>query len=342
MSDKKKRLLNLFTSDTSYNYHLIRTEEPNGHLIYLIKNGSKLNSDTLEFSPTIIIEELIKECAVEIEKFAPAIFFTKEFDTNILKEKLNNKLSEASKFSKFIEKIKNKYRILEVKDALLYMKDPEAYKEAEKEKYKEHQNELLGKIIEQMKEREKEREEFLLKYDNDLIKLLKDYFESKVEYEKRDFDFDSEINNVIGHLIDQETWIKVDDKPFVCKINISSLEQDRMDVFLTDNNISYTATLRFEKTVLITENVIKVDESPKIMTDYEILSKLYDIDILSVSEWEFKNNAERFEYVIDYLVPIFKEKKEKKEKEFVENVLKEQIGDEVGDEELKSDEEISN
>jgi hypothetical protein len=320
----KKRLLDLFTEDTSYNFHLIRTENPNGHLIYLAKNGTKLKTDTLEFSPTTIIEELIKKCSVQFEKFAPAIFFTEEFDTNMLKEKLNNKFFETPEFSKFIEKIKNKYKILEIKDSLEYKKDPEAYTKAKREEAISHQKELIGDLIEQMNERKKKREETLLAYNNDLFKLLKEYLENKVEYEKRDFDIDSELGTLFDSLIDPETWIKNDYKPFVYKIKICSLETDKVNVFLTNNINSYTATLRFDKTVLITENVIKIDESPEIMSDYEILAKLYDVDIISVNEWEFKNNTEKFEYVIDYLVPIFKENKAKREKEFVESVLKEE------------------
>lgn len=327
--NKKKNLLNLFTQDVSYNYHLVKTEEPNGHLIYLIKNGSELNVETLEFAPTRIAEELIQECSVQIEKFAPAIFFTEDTNTEKLKYELNDKLSENAEFSAFIESIKDEYRILEVKDSLLFKKDPEAY-EAEKQKeYQDHQKELWEKVIEEHKEKVKRRNDSIMAYDNDLFKLLKEYFESIIEYEKRDFALDSELEKIVGNLIDPETWIKINDNPFACRIEPISFDgNDKLNVFLTDNNdYSYTATLRFDKTVLVTENIVRInkgDALPDCMTDYEFISKLYDVDITTVKDWEYKNDTDRFEYVIDYLTPIFKENKDKKEKEMLDKILKEQ------------------
>jgi len=306
---------------------VILTQGPDGHLIYLIKNGSKLDAETLEFSPTRIAEELINECSIKIEKFAPGIFFTEENNTIELKEKLNFKLSESDEFSLLIDSIKDEYRILEVNDSLLFKKDPDAYNEAKQKEHDEHQKELWSDMLEQISEKKKKRDESLTAYNNDLIKLLKEYFEDTIEFEKRDLNLASELDNLIGNLIDPETWIKIEDKPFSCRIEICSLDSDRMNVYLTDNNdYSYTATLKFDKTVLITENVVKInegDELPEIMNDYEVLNKLYDIDSKSIKDWEYKNDAERFEYVIDYLAPIFKEKKEKRTEELLEKILKE-------------------
>lgn len=327
--NKKKNLLNLFTQDVTYNYHLIKTEEPNGHLIYTIKNGSNLDIDTLEFSPTLIVEELMNDCGVKVEKFAPSIFFTEEYNTEKLIYELNDKLSQESNFSDFINKIKDEYRILEVKDSLLYKKDPNAYNEAKEKEKKEHQEELLGDFIKQLNEQKKRREEALLKYNNNFIKLLKDQLESTIEYEKRDFNLNLELEKIISNLIDPETWIKVDDKPFICKIETISIEEDKINLFLTNNYEFYTATLRFDKTMLITENVIKIDnkeEFPKTKSDYDILIELFDVELdeQTKTEWEFKNEKDRIEYVIDYLVPIFKANKVKREAEFLEKYLKEE------------------
>lgn len=200
--NKKKNLLNIFSQDVSYNYHVVKTAEPDGHLIYLIKNGSELNTDTLEFSPTKIVEDLVKDCEVSIEKFAPAIFFTEEANTEKLKYELNDKLSETAEFSAFIDSIKDEYRILEVKDSLLFKKDPEAYEEAKRKEYEEHQKELWDEVIEQHKAKQKGREETLMSYNNDLIKLMKEYFEGIIEYEKRDFNWDAELGLklMIDHL----------------------------------------------------------------------------------------------------------------------------------------------
>jgi len=324
---KKKNLLNLFTQDTLYNYHIISNEEPTGHLIYLMNNSLKLDKDSLEFSSTKIIEELIKNCSIIVEKFAPAIFFTDESNTENLKEKLNTNFSESTDFSVFIESIKDEYRILEIKDSLLYKKDPVAYENAKKEDHAEKQKESWDKMISQLEEKKKKREDYLLAYNNDLSKLLKEYLDSVIEYEKNDFNFNSEIEKIVSNLIDEDTWIKIDEKPFSCKINVISLEKEKLNVFLSDNINSYTATLRLDKTILITENVVKIeknDKLPEIITDYNFLSELYSVDLSSVDEWEFKNDSDRLKYVIDYLVPIFKEEKDKKEKEFVEKILKEE------------------
>lgn len=322
--NKRKSLLDLFTQDASYNYHLVRTIEPNGHLLYLIKNGEILEQDTLEFKPTAIVEELIKECSVQIEKFAPAIFWTEEFDTTELKEKLNVKLSEEPNFSNFIDSIKEEYRILEVQDSLLFKKDPEAYAEAKKAEYAEHQKELMEDFLKQHTESKNKREEAILAYNNNLFKLLKEYFESIIEYEKRDFNFSSELEKIVGSLIDPETWIKIEDQPFACRIEICSLLEDRIKVYLTDNNeYSYTATLRLDEIHLITEDAIRIDESvtsPSIKSDYDILAQLYDVDIKSVPEWNYKNETDRFEYVIDYLIPIFKEESEKRKQEYLDKI----------------------
>jgi hypothetical protein len=323
--NKKKNLLNLFTQDTQHNYHIVKTTGPDGHLLYLMKNGLDLNVESLEFKPTSIAEELVKECDVKIEKFAPSIFFTEETDTDELKIKLNFKLYESEDFSKFIDEIKDEYRILEVKDSLLYKNDPEAYKKAHDKEREEHQKELWEEYMNQLKEKSKRREDTLISYNNDLIKLLKEYFESIIEFEKRDFDLTSELDKLLGNIIDEKTWIKINDVPFICRTEVCSLQKDRIDVYLTDNNdYSYTATLRFDKTTLLTENIVRINKGDKLplsMQDYEFISQLFDVDIANVKEWDFKNHTDRFEYVIDYLLPIFKENKESKEKEFLEREL---------------------
>ena len=338
--NNKKRLLNLFTEDTSYNYHLVKTTDPDGHLMYLIKNGSALDKDLLEFYPTSIAEELVNDCSVKIEKVAPSIFFTEENNTEKLKYDLNDKLSESSEFSEFIENIKDEYRILEVKDTLLYKKDPKAYEEAKQKEHDEHQKELFGDFIEQLKEKKKQREDAISAYDSDLIKLFNEYFDSVIEFEKRDFNFTLELDKIVGNLIDEETWIKIDDKPYICRIEILKLVKDRMDVFLTDNNdYSYTATLRLDKISLITENVNRInigDEIPISMPDYEVLAILYNIDFSLVTDWEYKNETDRLEYVIDYLVPIFKEEKEKRKQEYLDKIKEDEesnIENSINDEE---------
>jgi hypothetical protein len=326
---KKQSLLKLFSRDRDYNYHIIKLEDQEGHLIYLMRNGSELISDSLEFAPTLIVEELIAECGVKIEKIAPAIFFTEENNTEKLRYELGEKISEDSEFSTFVNSIKDEYRILEVKDTLLYKKDPKGYEEAKRKEKAEQQQELLEEMLKQHDEKISQREKYLLSYNNDLIKLLADQFEGKIEFEKREFNLNSEFENIVSNLVDAETWIKIDEIPFVCIMEIISLEKDRVNVYLTDNNeYSYTATLRFEKTDLLTENVERIEKSekPDQLSDYKVLSIVYsdELSLLkSDEEWEFKNDTERLEIIIDYLAPIFKIKKDEKEKEYVDAYLKE-------------------
>jgi len=326
--NKKKNLMKLFTQDVEYNYHLIKTEDIDGHLIYVIKNGSKLDKELFEFNQTLILEELISECDVKIEKFAPSVFFTEENNIDELKYKLNDKLSEDKDFSEFIEEIKDEYRILEIKDSILYKKDPEEYEKIKQKEHEEKQKELWDDVVKKHQEKMKRREEALLEYDNNLVKLLKELLDSTIEFEKRDFNLELELEKIVSNLIDPATWIKIDENPFVCRIEPISLEKDKMNVFLTDNNdYSYTATLRFDKTVLITENVVRInkgDSLPVIMSDHKFLSELYDIDFSNVPEWDFKNDTDKFNHVIDHLAPIFKAEKEKKEKEFIEKLENEE------------------
>lgn len=316
----KKNLIDIFTKDTKYNYHLIRTDDPIGHLLYLMKNGSQLTTDSLEFVTTRVAEELVKDCGVEIEKIAPGIFFTNENNTEKLKYELNERLIENNEFSSFIESIKDQYRILEIKDSLLYKKDPEAYEEAKKKEHVEKQKELLEQLKNQIENSKIERENALLSYNNNLIKLIRDHFDDVIEFEQADFNFQKEIETIIFNLIDEETWLKIDGVPFSCNIEIISMEREQMKVFLTDNNLLYTATLKFDKAKLIAENFEKIEKSPNNITDYDFLSCLYDIDTNSIQDWEFKNHTEKFQYIINLLVPILKKEKKKKQEEIIKKL----------------------
>lgn len=324
--DKKKNLLKLFTDDVTYNYHLIKTNDPDGHLIYLIKNGSNLERSTLEFSLTLIVEELIKECMVKVEKFAPAVFWCDDIDTSILKTKLNKKLNESVNFSEFIEYIKDDYRILEIRDSLLYKKNPEEYNAERKKERDIQQRELLEDFIKQEKNKQEQLETILLEYNNNIIKLMIDWFKPIIEFENKDFDFSIELDKFIGRFIDPETWINVNGKPLVCRSEIISLNEDNMKVFLTDNENSYIATLRFYKTKFVTENIQKLNswDRPQVSMGYDIIIKLFDVNIDVVSEWFSMTDSDKMEYLIDLLVPIFKEEKREKEQKYIDSVKSEE------------------
>jgi hypothetical protein len=293
-----------------------------------MKDGLELNVDTLEFSPTKIIEELIDECDVKIEKFAPSIYFTEEINTNDLKLKLKYKLYESDIFSNFINTIKDEYRALEVMDSLLYKKNPKAYEDAKQKEHEEHQKELWEEYTKQIEDKKKKREDYLISYNNDLKKLLQEYFESSIEFEKRDFNFSKEIDNLLNNLIDNEKWIKVNDKPLTCINDVVSIKNDSLDMFFTDNNdYSFTAKLRFDKTSLITENIKKISDKndiPNILKDYEALIQLYDIDVNIFQDWMFKNETDKFNNVIDHLSSLFKTKKEEEQKRLIESIIDEE------------------
>lgn len=323
----RERLKKLFTDDTSYIYHVIKTEEPNGHLVYLMKSDSELKLDSLEFESTKIVEDVVKDCFVTLEKFAPSVFFTDDIDTDILKEKLNQKLSETKEFSDFIEYYKDEYRILEIKDSLLYKKDPAEYEAAKQKEHNEKQKELLDQLLKEIENNKNARNEKLLSYNNNLFKLLKEFFQSRIEYEKLDFDFTTQIEEFLSKFIDEETWIKVNNKPFICRTEIVSLFEETIDIFVTDNNdYSFTVTLRFDKTKFIAENILRInkgDNLPRFATDYEILIQLFDIDVNTIEYWDLKTESDKFEYIINYLVPIFNEESKLKEQKLLEKLIEE-------------------
>lgn len=324
---KKKNLLKLFSQDISYYFHTIKKENPDGHLIYVLKSDSNLDVEKLEFSPTHIIEELFHECDLKVEKFAPAVFFSEITNTDELKYKLTEKMEENDKFSSFIESIKDNYRILEIKDSLLYKKDPEEYNQKMQKEKEEKQKDILEKVIEQQKEQQKKREEALLKFNNNIFNLLKDTLKYTIQYEKTDFDYQKTINNIMTNLIDIKKWIMENNKPYNCNIYIHKLNQKSIGVFLSNHQTGYTATLKMNKTKIIAKNIIKLgdeDEVPKYFKDYEFLIKLYDVDTSIFNDWDFKNDTDKFECIINYLAPIFKKEIDDKYKEEVEKHMKEQ------------------
>jgi hypothetical protein len=259
---------------------------------------------------------------VKVEKFAPAVFWCEDIDTSNLKMKLNQKLNESINFSEFVEYIKDDYRILEIQDSLLYKKNPEEYDAERKKEHDIQQRELLEDFIEQAKQKQLKRESMLLKYNNNLINLMIDWFKPIIEFENKDFNFYIELDKFLGEFIDSESWIKINDKPLLCRSEIISLNEDNMKVFLTDNENSYIATLRFDKTKLVTENVQKLNswDSPQVSHDYDILIKLFDINTNMVIKWWSMTDSDKMEYIIDFLVPIFKEEKRKKEQDYVDKI----------------------
>jgi len=338
---KKKNLLKLFSQDVSYCFHLIESKEPDGNLIYVLNSESKFDVDSLEFSPTHIIEELFLECDIKVEKFAPAVFFSDITSSEELKYKLKEKLEENTEFSEFIGTVKDEYRMLEIRDSLLYKKDPEEYEKVKRAEHEEQQKDLYEKALEQQREQIKQREDALLAFDNDLIKLLQDSLKSTIQYEKHDFEYQKIIERFINNLMDIDTWIKIDEKPFNCNIHVCSIKKDKLNVFLTNGTQSFTATLKFDKTNLVTENVVELkdgDTPPTYFKDYEFLSELYDVDTSTVKEWDFKNGTDRFKYVIDYLAPIFKKEIEEEQKKRIEEITKKYKDAQEDDEDSEDDE----
>lgn len=304
-------LKKLILSETSFNYHIRKTKKPFGCLIYIIdKSLMDYNNDknlkTLEFTLTSIAEDLLKTNDIIVEKFAPSVFWTDEKDIKVLKSKLNNidNFSESVDFSKFVNDIKDQYRILEIKDSLMYKYDPKKYELNQQKNYESNQKDLFDKIISQAKAKQDKYDEKILSYNNNLINLMKDYFKEVIENKR--LNIDQEIYKFIMNFIDKDTWLKINDKPFDGDIRIIEFDTNNIKLFLCDDNLSYIADLTFEKTKFVSNNFKRLNDydNPKSLYDYDFLIKLFDIDNDYNTDWYFKDADEKMEFVINEILNI--------------------------------------
>ena len=290
--NKKKNLMNIFSNDIEYYYHLIKNIDQNGHILYIINSDKELKESSLEFKSTYtVIEYLISnDCNTNIEKIAPSVYFIDDNDTENIKTNLNKKLIENSKFSKFIEKIRNKYRILEIKEFLLYKKDPDTYINNKKNEKIEHQKKLLEKLLEQNNEENKKREERLLSYNNDIISLLKDYILESITYKKEDFDFYVSFNEFVTNFSDNNKKLS--------NIKIVDINKN-IYISSNENNITKLYSVRLEKTNIIIEDTPSIVKN--ILEDYDILINLFNINRSNIGEWDFKTDNEKTIEIINHL-----------------------------------------
>jgi len=310
-AEKKNRLLGAFTEDISYIYHLNKVE--GGFLIYFKKADAPNNIDTFDFSANAMGEELLSKTEVKVEKVSSSIFFTPETNSKNIKKKLNTQMGSNKVFGEFIDGIKDEYKKLEIADFLLMKKDPEAYEEARRKEYVEHQIDLANKYSEQLKREASAREKMIMSYNNDFKRLFKEIIAESIYLDREGFDLDAKMYHIIQSIAEPTSWVKKDGQPFMGSIGIIDINADKMNIRISDSVTTHTATLRFDKAEFITESsqeeLMGILSVP-VMTDYELLSFLYDITI-NDPEWQFKNKRERFLMVIEEAIKIVEAENEK-------------------------------
>ena len=65
-------------------------------------------------------------------------------------------------------------------------------------------------------------------------------------------------------------------------------------------------------------------DRPQVSMGYDIIIKLFDVNIDVVSEWFSMTDSDKMEYLIDLLVPIFKEEKRAKEQKYIDSIKSEE------------------
>ena len=311
--NKKKNLLNLFSDTSKYYFHIVKNDI--GHLIYVTKEKDEYTADTLEFTKNSIIEGFMDNIEdIGFKKVAHSVYFTDEKNIEKLKYELNDNMEENSDFSDFIENIVDDYRKSEIDDFIEHETDPEAYKKKKDEEYKAQQNVIWEKYKKQVKEQEKAKREAVKNYKNDLIKLLKENLHSTILKKGKKFvlkdAFMSLILNIVPNSEEQgKLWPKRNKQPIVGNeiFNTIEIEKNKIKILLKDR-MSKTYIMDFE---LDSENLnlIKVDESDRdieIMTDYDFLMKIYNIDVKS-KDWDIMYEYDKLNAVIEELIKLHKE-----------------------------------
>lgn len=312
--NKKKNLLKLFSQNKEYYFYI--EEKEIGHLIYVSKEKTEYNTDTLEFKVNSIIEGFLNELSITFEKVAPSVYFTEEKNIKKLKYELGEEFKESTTFNSFIEEIKEKYFQDEIGDFLIYKSDPEAYEKKKNDEYKKHQSELYNKLMEQQKESEKKRKDLINEYDNDIIKIFKDVLLPTIIFEEKDFKLNTQLSKFIFSLIEKdEKWAKRDGH-FIMgneKFEPIQIENDTITILIKDRmSIPFVITLKLSGSELEIIDVIQKDSNT--MTDYDFLMKIFNI-VNDFNDWISMHDSEKLLAVVDKIIKLEKKEKEKREKE---------------------------
>lgn len=327
----KDNLLKAFSEGINYYYHLEKNKL--GHLIYVSIERDEYSVENLEFKMNVIIEGFLNKYETTFQKVAPSIYFTDETNTEKLNYELGEDFKTNSIFSEFILSIKEEYRILEVKDFLLYKEDPEAYEKAKEEEYQANQQRLLDELKKQQKSHEEKRKKIIREYNNNLITLFKDALIDAVLYEKQDFELPKELSKLVFSLIENdEKWAKRENQ-FVMgneKFEPIDIFDDTLVLLVKDPmSDTFKITLKLVGSELVIETVETIiknqlsehsfEEFTKTMKHYDFLMKIFDIEN-NFEGWDSIYDNERLQKVIEVIIKT-DEEKEAKKKEMKKQVV---------------------
>lgn len=306
----KANLLKAFTKDKKHFYHTV----PNklGHLVYVSSEQQEYTIDNLEFKRNAIIEGLLDKVESKFSKVAPSIYFTDEKNLEKLDYELSEDFHKNKEFSNFIESIKDEYRMLEVRDFLLYKEDPEAYEKLKQEEHLEAQRGLWDRLINQQKESELRRKKAIAEYKNDLVKLLHDALESDILYEKKDFILKNVLSKFIFSIIENdEKWPKRNEQHIMGNQKFEPVDvyNDTIILLVADPlSDTYKITLKLFSSELIIDDVV-MGEFPTIK-DYDFLMKIFSIEN-KFDGWEDAYDYERISMVINHIIESNRVKEER-------------------------------
>jgi len=321
---RKNDLLKLFSKNTEFYFHIIPNEL--GQLIYITQEKDEYTIEGLEFKLNSIIEGFFDGVEkIGFEKVAPSIYFTEEKNSEKLKYELGEDMMENLDFSTFIENIKETYRALEVEDYLLYKKDPEAYEKKKEKEHKQEQLETWERYKKQVKEQKRIKKTAIEQYDGDLVKLFKDNLLHTIIEKDKKFNLKNPFSQLVYSILtnneDQaKFWPKREGQTITGndKFDAIEIEGNSMTILIADRmSDSHIIKFKLVGPELIIDHVVNnVDKDTKHMADYDFLMKIFNFDITpNFIDWENMYENEKLDAVVDEIIRLDAEEKEKKEKE---------------------------
>jgi hypothetical protein len=321
--NKKENLLKLFTQNTEYYFHLVKSEI--GHLVYVSEEKDEYSTEKFEFKLNKIIEGFLDEIELDFTKVIPSVYYTDEKNSEKLKYELTEKFKENADFSTFVESIKDGYRAKEVEDFVIFKMDPEAYEKKKTDEYQKKQQEIFERYKKQQKDQELDKRKAIAEYNNDLISLFKDNLHRTILKNKRKFELKVQFSNLIFSILSDDDeqaslWPKVDDQTIMgnSKFEPVSIEGDKLSILVCDRRSdAYIIDFKLDGDKLDIINVQDINEDDaKFMTDYEFLMKIYNFNIIpNFIDWDNMYETEKLDAVIDEIIRLDDETLAKREKQ---------------------------